>query len=225
MGLKTSLLNLLYPNRCPGCDAFLPAQALLCPECEADIQLSQYCRRCGKVDCRCASGRSLAYDHAVVCSAYRGAAARAVICLKKSDNTNFALYAASVLAQRLREGNYPPPDLVVPVPMHPDKQRLRGYNQAALIGQALSRLLGLPMREDVLCKAADTVEQHALSARERLEGDGGFGCRSVRLDGQCILLCDDVLTTGSTMHRCAALLRSCGAQTVIAAAACTTLRK
>ncbi|MBQ8928459.1 MAG: ComF family protein [Oscillospiraceae bacterium] len=224
MAWTRSLLNFFYPNRCPGCGCFLPAQALLCADCEAGILLHDYCSCCGKPVCQCGRG-TLAYDRAVVCSAYAGAAARAILCLKDAGNTNFAPFAAAVLARRLREGAYPAPELVVPVPMHPDKQRRRGYNQAALIGKALAAHLGIPMREDVLYKADTGREQHRLSARERQLGDGGFSAGSVRLDGQCVLLCDDVLTTGSTMHRCAALLKECGASAVIAAAACTTPRK
>ena len=113
----------------------------------------------------------------------------------------------------------------MPVPVHPSRLRQRGYNQAALIGKEIARLMDLPYREDVLCKGRSKVEQHRLSAEERARNVDSFFIRECSLDGMHILLCDDVLTTGNTMHRCAALLKERGAAAVIAAAAASTAPK
>ncbi len=223
-----SLLNFFYPNRCPACSTIIGAHELVCETCGETLLLEQdgYCHRCGKVECRC-KHTIPAYDRAVVCSAYRDGAVSAVIQLKTSSNTNFAHYAAQILASRLQFGEpyYGRIDCVMAVPMHRSKQRMRGYNQAALIGRETARLLDIPYREDVLTKQRSSVEQHKLSAEERARNVGSFGVRTCDLHGMRILLCDDVLTTGSTMNRCAELLKECGAAAVIAAAAATSIRK
>lgn len=221
------LLNFLYPNRCPVCEAFLSADEMLCESCSEKILMhhEDYCHYCGKVACIC-KHTTLHYDRAVVCSGYTNGTVSAIVHLKKADNTNFAYFAAGILAARLQDNPlYREIDCVMPVPMHIAKKRQRGYNQATVISKEIARLLGLPHREDVLFKQASQKEQHRLNAQERAKNVDSFGCKDCRLDGMRILLCDDVLTTGNTMSRCAALLKENGAAAVIAAAAATTIPK
>ena len=229
--LQASLLNFLLPNRCPGCDAILHAGELLCSECEEKILLphDDYCHVCGKLLCKCQHHPPV-YDMAVVCARYTGEpddpAVRAVWALKNSMNTNFAAFTASILAERLRHSlDYGQYDCVTAVPMHRTKQRRRGYNQAGLIGRALAEELRIPYRNDLLCKTRSNIAQHNLTAAERAKNVSTFGVNDVRLDGMRILLCDDVLTTGATLNRCAALLHSSGAAFVTVAVAATTSRK
>ena len=229
--LRRSLLDLLLPNRCPGCDAFLHPGELLCPACEEKILLphDDYCHICGKLRCKC-KAHPPDYDMAVVCARYSGEpddpAVRAVWELKNSLNTNFAAFAGKLLAERIRHSlDYGQYDCVTSVPMHRTKQRMRGYNQAELIGRALASELSVPYRNDLLYKQKSAKAQHNLNAAERAVNVSSFGANDVSLDRMRILLCDDVLTTGATMNRCAALLRSRGAAFVTAAAAATTDRK
>ncbi len=164
------------------------------------------------------------YDGAVVCSAYAEGTVPAILQLKTSGNTNFAIFAARILAERLQKTELRF-DCVMPVPMHRSKERMRGYNQAALIAEEIARLLDLPIYEDILIKKRSSIEQHKLGAAERAKHPESFDIRDHRLDGMRILLCDDVLTTGNTLNRCAALLKENGAAAVVAAAAATTIRK
>ena len=105
--LKASLINVILPNRCPGCDGFLHAGELLCPACEEAVLLphDDYCHRCGKERCMCKQ-KTFAYDSAVVCARYsdeaEDPAVRAVWALKNSRNTNFAEFAAQIFAERLQ---------------------------------------------------------------------------------------------------------------------------
>ncbi len=222
-----SLLNFFYPNRCPVCGAFLDAFSLTCESCGDAMILGQddYCHRCGKVACMC-KNTNTAYDWTVVSCRYAEETIPAIVEMKQSRNTNFADFSARLLAERLRDNPfYGKIDCIVPVPMHKSKKRLRGYNQAALIGQEIGRMLDVPCWEDILYKAFASRDQHTLGRDERKLNVDAFRIHDVRLDGQHILLCDDVLTTGSTLSRCAALLKENGAKTVIAAAAATTIPK
>ncbi len=227
--ITREVLNFFYPNVCPKCNAFLLPEELLCDSCAEKILLEQdaYCHQCGKENCIC-KYQTFAYDKVVAACRYDKETAPAVISLKMSKNTNFAYFSARILAERLKHGSYyqlQTISCVMPVPMHISKQRKRGYNQAALIAKELARLLQLPYREDALFKERSEVAQHTLSAEARTQNVASFGIHDVSLEHQCILLCDDVLTTGSTMNRCAELLKSKQASTVIAAAASSTTHK
>jgi len=110
---------------------------------------------------------------------------------------------------------------LVPVPLHRGRLRRRHFNQSAEIARALSRHSGLPLL-DALRRVRDTRTQTALGRRQRMENlKGAFALRRRGrrwLDGQKqpgVLLVDDVLTTGSTAHECARLLRKAGVGKVI----------
>lgn len=224
-----SLLNFFYPNRCPACGAFIGVHELVCTDCGDKLLIPQdsYCHFCGKAACVCKE-RTFSYDRVVICSPYTDNAISAIVRLKRSENTNFAVYAAQILAGRLAHGEcyYKQFDCVMPVPMHRSKKRTRGYNQASLIGKELARLMEIPYREDLLQKQHSRREQHQLrSLEERVRNTESFFIRDCDLSGMRILLCDDVLTTGSTLDRCAGLLKEKGARSVTAAAAVTTVPK
>lgn len=228
--LIRKLLNFPYPNTCPGCHAFLFPAETVCDACAEQMLVEQdaYCHQCGKINCLC-QYQTMAYDKTVVACTYNDVTAPAVLSLKLSRNTNFAYFSARIIAERLRHGSYYDIrniDYVMPVPMHYTNQRQRGYNQAALIAKEIADLLSLPYREDVLYKNQSSVAQHSLaSAAERARNVENFQIHDISLDHCRILLCDDVLTTGSTMNRCASLLKQQHASFVIAAAASSTLPK
>ena len=230
MTLKASLINLLFPNSCPGCGAFQQPGIRLCPACEEAVLLSQnhYCHTCGKVRCFC-HYRTVHYDRVIACTCYtklRGHPAdRAVRALKNGRNPNIADFAAQVIAGRLGGSmEYGSFDLVTAVPMHPARLRQRGYNQAARFGKGVAAWLSLPYQPDILSKRFSRHSQHQLDARARAEYIAAFSVRSCELTGRRILLCDDVLTTGTTLDCCAELLKRCGAANVTAAVIATTTR-
>lgn len=223
--LRKQLLHLIAPNRCPGCGCALTAFELLCESCAEHIVLPDdfYCHGCGKVGCMCFQ-KPLSYDRAVICGMYAAEGRRAILKLKSASNTNYATFAAQILASRIRKiPAQALPDCVIPIPMHPTRQRRRGYNQAALIARGIAKELAIPCREDVLFRRQKGRIQHTLNARERAFNADSFGIHDIPLDGMRIILADDVITTGSTMDHCAALLRQNGASVVIAAAAATAV--
>ncbi len=103
------------------------------------------------------------------------------------------------------------------------KKKKRFFNPAEEIAREMSSATGIPLRADLLEDTGTGAAQHTLSAKERAANTGHFQIpQTADLTGYRILLCNDVLTTGSTMNRCAELLKSRGAAVVTAAAATTT---
>jgi ComF family protein len=95
-------------------------------------------------------------------------------------------------------------DTIVPVPLHPQRQHERGYNQSALLARSLADQTDVPIVEGVLLRITPTPPQVGLSAAERAENvRNAFACRDESLKGCKVLLVDDVLTTGATLRSCA----------------------
>lgn len=111
----------------------------------------------------------------------------------------------------------PAADIAVPVPLSPRGLRQRGFNQTHLIGRAACATLGVPVVPGLLVKMKDTLPQARLTSKERIKNvRGAFGLRS-KLDGQRVLLIDDVVTTGATVRECARTLLKAGAAEVAVA--------
>lgn len=107
-------------------------------------------------------------------------------------------------------------DVVVPVPLHPERLRERGYNQAALLGESLARRIDRRFDGRALVRVRNTEHQARLGRKARLVNlDGSFRTAEPRgVRGRTVLLVDDVSTTGTTLDRCAAELVAAGAARV-----------
>jgi len=108
-----------------------------------------------------------------------------------------------------------PPDVLVPIPLHPVRERERGYNQATLLAEALGTQISLPVDKTMLVRIRDTPPQVGLGFQERQKNvAGAFQARHEVDDGRHYLLIDDVLTTGATLSAAAAALHGAGALSV-----------
>jgi ComF family protein len=104
-------------------------------------------------------------------------------------------------------------DLIVPVPLHPTKEREREFNQAERLAAPLARALTIPLNTRLLRRVLPTRTQTLLSKKQRSENvQRAFAARAgCRLNGERVILVDDVLTTGATTSACAGVLRAMGA--------------
>jgi len=104
-------------------------------------------------------------------------------------------------------------DVIMPVPLHPARLRGREYNQSLLLAQAVSRQLATPLSYSNLVRVIDTQAQTTLPRSARLSNlRHAFRLRTPRtVQGQRVLVVDDVFTTGTTLHECAKALRKAGA--------------
>jgi ComF family protein len=205
-----TLLDLVYPRRCPVCDgAVKPFGSLICRTCENKFVYigGSYCMKCGRslkeeereycADCLHRrhlydSGRALFEYKSVTNSLFR---------FKFRGRQEYGAYYAACMEERL--GGWLAkiqPDALVPVPIHPDKRRIRGYNQAEVIAKELGRLTGIPVETKLIRRVLKTVPMKDLSASERQNNlKRAFKiCRNdVKLS--TIVIIDDIYTTGSTI--------------------------
>lgn len=110
----------------------------------------------------------------------------------------------------------PAHDLIVPIPLHPDRLRWRGFNQAVPLARALGRISGRPVNPLALSRHRPTPPQVGLGAVDRRRNvRGAFAVRQpAQVRGRTVLLVDDVMTTGATAHECARVLHTAGARAV-----------
>ena len=234
--LAQGIRGWIYPPMCGACEIPLAAERqverpFLCEPCEELLTPIQdgYCRVCGQrydspmgAESRCANcgDRELGFDFAV--SAYRssGAARELMHQFKYGKQLHLSRLMGALITEvwhdkRLIEDSW----WVVPVPLHPRRLRERGFNQSHEIAVEMIRRAppGIDLKlVPLIRRTRHTVRQAQLDRRDRLknplgafEARGGRDLRHLqdRKEGVRILIVDDVMTTGSTVSECAAVLR------------------
>jgi len=214
-----AIIDAIYPPRCGAADCGRRG-AWVCPDCDAALSriVPPWCARCGApvglAPCRC---HELVPALAAVRSVapFDGWLRDAIVAFKYRDEWARADHLGGLLVERL--ASLGPVDAVVPVPLHPKRERRRGYNQAALLANRAGRRAHLPSL-DALARTRDTPQQVGLEATARHANvAGAFAhCPDSDVAGKHLVLVDDVLTTGATLGACAETLLAAGAARVCA---------
>jgi ComF family protein len=217
--LGQAILEFVFPSRCVTCDS---GGAFLCDDCAASLVAAApprcpACWRLSPAGDRCAACRvePPPFDGLRAAFVYEGVAREAVQSLKYRGMTALGAPMAAFLAKAVR-GYDLTADVIVPVPLAGLRERTRGYNQAAVLAQALGRELGLPVRSRALRRSRNTAPQaRSADAQERSRNvAGAFRARPGEVAGRRVLLVDDVTTTGATLGACASALKEGGARSV-----------
>lgn len=213
-------LDLFFPPRCVACSRI---GTWLCDDCLASIEPvpEPICPRCGRSVL--AQGLcGLCQRHPVQLKRIRsvgihdGALRQAIHHLKYLRRREVADTLGRMLSSYWQDADLPA-DLVVPVPLHPSRQKERGYNQAGLLASVFADTAQLPLDEAHLIRIRATPPQVGLGIKERkLNVKDAFCWTSAALEGISVLLIDDVCTTGATLEACATALQRGGAQSVSA---------
>jgi ComF family protein len=150
---------------------------------------------------------------------YEDALVNAVLMLKYRQMEPLGNWFGTRLAELVqKQGEAYAADLVVPVPLHRERLKERGFNQAALLAASLAKALKLPCKPTLLMRTRERPPKRVLSIEERWEAvRGAFSTRpGSQVDKLRVLLVDDVLTTGATLDACARALLDSGAKSVVA---------
>ncbi len=220
MRLKFSkILDYLYPPRCPVCDRICGEG--ICDSCRKKLVYikEDFCLKCGKplnddrqeycMDCRrrehfYLQGRSL--------FSYQGAIRRSLYRLKYANKREYAYCFGGEIAENLGKWiRQKKVTKIVPIPLHPARKRQRGYNQAALLARSIGRNMDIPVDEHLLYRIKRTVPQKKLDGQARKANlkDAFVTAKNIRPE-ECILLVDDIYTTGSTVDAAAECLLRAG---------------
>lgn len=189
--------------------------------------MSDYCLKCGKPVaaemefCRECGETHREFDRGRGVFLYNNKMRQSLLRYKYYGSREYGEYYSSAICRYAgREIRMWRPNLIVPVPMHPRKQRERGFNQAADLAEKVGNILDIPMSDQVVHKIKATRSQKKLSAVERKQNLRTVFQVTERLDGLRILVIDDVYTTGSTIEAMAHVLKAAGADKVFFVALC-----
>lgn len=219
-------LTLLYPPRCLVCRAL--GESGLCVACAAQILpiAAPFCAVCGHAltNSRCTNcaAQAPAFRCCRSLGAYDGVLRHAIHQFKYRDRPQLALPLGRLLAEYARAQsaalNSLRFDALLPVPMHPARQRVRGYNQSERLARVLGQELALPLLTNALVRARPARPQVGLSGEARRTNlRGAFAVKQPAfIADKTLLLIDDVVTSCSSLHESAAALNAAGASAVYA---------
>ena len=212
----------MYPQKCPFCGKI--EKQRICKECRKKILPVEEprCKKCGKPIRE--AGKEYCYDCTMIRHVFeegrsiwihKEPVSRAVYALKYQNRRIYAKAFVEEMADQygyyLREKKV---ELIVPVPLHRKKMRIRGYNQAALVAEVLGEITGISVDEDILVRVKNTKPLKQLNDKERRRSiRGAFSVRK-SVWAKTIVLIDDIYTTGSTLDEAARVLLKAGAEKV-----------
>ena len=221
--LWDDFISLLFPRLCYACgNHLLRNENLICTGCYVSIPRTNYHLQAENPVAQLFWGRCMVEKAAAFSFYTRGSRIRNLIHkLKYSGIKEIGYGLGRIYAIPLKASGFTADiDLIIPVPLHPSKKRIRGFNQSEYISEGVSDVTGLPVNTDSLIRILQSATQTRRTRYERWTNVEGIFrvADAVALRGKHILLVDDVITTGSTMESCVnELLRTEGVRVSVAA--------
>ncbi len=228
-----TLLDILYPRRCPVCDGILPFGGdLVCPECEKRILpvREPRCRKCGKMlrdetaeYCRDCRKIRHSFDRGFSAFLYNDTMQGSIFRFKYKGRREYADYYSREIADKLgRDLSSFRADALVPIPLYKKKQRDRGFNQAEVLARAIGDRVGIPVYPHLLTRVRATRPQKTLSLAERRKNlKRAFKISQNVVELTNVILVDDIYTSGCTMDEAADVLKEAGVKGVYALTLCS----
>lgn len=206
--LWDDFISLLFPRLCYACgDHLLRNEKLICTECYVVIPRTNYHTDDKNPVAQLFWGRCLLEKAAAFSFYNKGSRIRNLIHnLKYKGIKEIGFELGKIYGLSLKSSGFTQDiDLIIPVPLHPSKKRIRGFNQSDLISEGIAKVTAVPVNTDSLIRTTGSATQTRRSRYERWTNvEGIFHVTDPEiLTGMHILLVDDVITTGSTIESCA----------------------
>lgn len=226
-----SILEILYPVRCPVCgEIVLPKGGRICSPCrdKLDIIREPRCKKCSKPIeaeekeyCRDCEQKNYHFIKGYSVWIYDAVMKKSISDFKYRNKKEYAgFYIAETVRLYGKSINKLAPDVLVPVPVHHAKYRERGYNQADILARRIGKELDLPVLSHLLVRNRKTLPQKQLNDKERLRNlkeafqFNGKLAERFHKGIDKVLLVDDIYTTGSTIEACTNILLEHGIKEV-----------
>lgn len=206
--LWTILLDLIYPPKCPGCRCRVDVHGSWCSDCLRDVFAVREIS---------VSLHHLKYlDYCLAACNYSGGVKRLIHAIKYRHDVQHIRHLEWLLETAITPGLLSPPDIVMAVPLHPERQRERGYNQAELIFKDWAESKGWHWCSGNLERTRATIPQWKLNQSERRQNikDAFKLNNPEEVRSKSVLIVDDIITSGITINECAKVLKKAGASRV-----------
>lgn len=207
----TDFVNLFFPRTCVNCGTpLVNGEHSLCLDCLCNLPLNGEHEKSGNdIERRLwvkdyVGAFNISYATAYLKFEKGNSTAKILHSIKYKGNEKLAIEMGRLLGAELKGGRWEDIDMLIPVPLHPKKLTIRGYNQSERICCGISQSLGRPTVTDVLIRTVANETQTHKSAQERWENVQGIFAtvNHQKVEGKHIAIVDDVLTTGATIEAC-----------------------
>ncbi len=218
MELFDTLLAAMLPERCLlcteriqqpfciDCMQLLPWIAIGCEICGAQLSEVGVCGRC--------QAQPPYYDNVIIPFQYRSPIAEQIQRLKYNRKLRYASPLAAMILQRVWKSPQPPPQVLIPMPLHRHRLRQRGFNQALEIAKPIGNQLGIEVNYSLLARIKNTASQTGLNVKQRHKNVRGAFQVMRPITMKHVALIDDVVTSGNTVNTAARALKRAGVKTV-----------
>lgn len=220
----SELLSILFPNCCPACgEAMVHGESMICTHCLSALPFTDFHKYAnnpveklfwGKTNLK--AGTALFYFNK------GNRVQRLMHQLKYHGGYEVGVILGHMLGNRIKHSErFAQIDRVIPVPLHPKKLKLRGFNQSEAIAKGIAESAGIPLDITTLARNINTATQTKKSRFDRYKNvKGVFELKAFDSPCQHVLLVDDVVTTGSTLASCIDTVQSAKIDVSICVAAC-----
>ena len=224
MTIKSKIVELLYPPRCPICDRCIPSDELICEECAKLIRPieEECCKKCGKtladkdrIYCFDCSKKIHYFDRNYALFEYKDIK-KSLYRFKYAGRAEYGRYYAYIAYKELGTLlSGMKADAIVPVPIHSKRKRNRGYNQAEEFAKYLSDYIKVPVMNDLVIRKKKTLPLKNLSGKERINNlKRAFIIARNDVKLKTIIIVDDIYTTGATFDTLSVVLRGTGIEKI-----------
>jgi competence protein ComFC len=209
---KTDLMQILYPDFCLVCDTETPnSPGAVCPVCENELHYTYYenYNEPTPLDQLFWGRISVKETYALLYFQKSNATQAILHALKYKDRPDVAKYFGERLGKHVgSQEKFTDVDALIPVPLHPKKQFIRGYNQSEVLARGISEQTGIPVNDDLLKRVVFSESQTKKARDKRWEDTQSRFESRLAGDSQLkhVAIVDDVVTTGSTLETCVKLL-------------------
>ncbi|WP_026451082.1 ComF family protein [Aequorivita capsosiphonis] len=201
------MLNLLFPKVCVGCKALLvKGEDVLCMDCIHSLPMAAFHKTGSEMLKDKFYGRFLVENAtALVQFQKRGLTQELLHSLKYRGRKEVSSFFGKWLGAELAElESYKNIEMIIPVPLHKQKLKKRGFNQVEGFGKELALALKVPYRDDILIKISKSGSQAFKTRILRFETEEVFSIQNLdEIKNKHLLLVDDIITTGATLEKCA----------------------
>lgn len=224
--LIEKFLNVLYPPTCPVCGEILKVNNnQVCSKCKKKIKYihEPACKKCGKAlafeeqeYCYDCSRREHIFTRGVALWVYDENIKKSIYRFKYNNKREYAkIYANEIMLHHGRQIIEWKADGIIPIPLHKSKIKSRGFNQAEVIAQELSKVLSIPCYNDCVIRTKKTLPQKALNNKQRINNlKNAFKIKQDDVKLRKIILIDDIYTTGITIDSVSEVLIQIGVEKV-----------
>jgi ComF family protein len=226
--MKNLLLDLLFPRKCILCETKSHDDLELCCACRAELPIiknnGKYCIKCGAIlDITITNSMQLCgtciknpppFDRTIAIFHYQKPIDYLILKLKFNNNLSCAALLGDLMAKHLlahySQQKLPQPEVIIPIPLHSQRLKERGFNQAVELARPIAKALHIPIDKYSFIRTKNTEAQSLLKTKERQQNVTQAFAIKKATDYRCVAVIDDVITTGNTAREFCNILRKTG---------------